>query len=671
MDQERAPQNELHEYRENVRDYSEFPYDKLDAKTVNYIVDDAIERCLELAQKIVETDELTYDTTMGRLVKIGSLQEHAYGKACFMGSVHPDKDVREAAEEALLRLFRETSKIYFNPTLYEKLVAYQDTDEGWNLGGERGGGLSGTITYLEQIGHGLPKKKRDFVFEQYQQIVENEIKFQRNIDNDKTIVPVSLEGLAGMPQSFIDELEKDEDGNYKITMQYPHVHPILALCDDRETRRKVKQAFDSRAKNPNYDLLKETVHLRYSVARKLGYVGWSQYILDDETYTMAESPRAVQEFHDELLYYMTDKEAEEIEIMTNLLHADGYEGPLKSYDFAYYENRARKEKYPIDDAEIAEYFPIDAVMEGMFNLHEQLYGIKYRKVEIPVWNDDVLAYAIDDVQTGEELGILYYDLYPREGKYSHAATFPLRYGYIRPDGTRQRPEAAIVCNFSKSKLLTQKNINYLLHETGHGIHQILAQTEELTHAGFNVEWDFVEMMSQVQECWGLEPEILKTFSRHIRTSEQIPDDLVKMVTDSEKSFNVTDAVLRIARAYYDQLIHMGLPIGDFDHYMEMAKEISPFIEDEGSCFPATFQHIMGGYDALFYGYGWAKVRALQVFERFKKEGLTNPEVGRDFRKNFLEPGGTIRAHEMMKGFFKRHKRPSVKPYLRSLGVKVR
>lgn len=658
------------EHRGNMPDYSEFRYDKMTAEDVNWIVDDVIVRAKELWRQIIASEDLTYDTTMGLIAKIGSLQEHAYGRACFMSSVHPDKAVRDAAEEAMLRMLRETGDVYFDSQVYDRLVAFQETDEGSRLNSERGGGLGGTIRYLEQIGHGLSEKKRKIIFEQYRQLIENEIQFQHNIDKDATVVPVSLEQLAGMPQSYIDSLERDENGDYKITMQYPHVHPILGTADNRETRARVKQAFDSRATNPNRDLLIETLDLRWNIARKLGYTaGWSQYILDNDTDTMVESPTQVDHFLVDLISKLEGAEAREIRAMTKLLHADGHEGELKSYDVGYYANKARKELYPFDDDMVSEYFPVDAVMNGMFDLHEELFGISYREVDVDVWDEDVLAIAVDDVETGKEMGVIYFDLYPRDGKYSHAATFPLKYGYILPDGTRQLPAAAVVCNFPKSGLLSQANINYLLHETGHAIHQVLAHTEELSHAGFNVEWDFVEMMSQVQENWALEPEILKRFSRHVKTGEQIPDDLAKMVTASEKAFNVTDVMRRAALAYYDQMIHEGAPIGDFDHYMEEVRKISPFIEDEGSCFPATFGHVMGGYDAMFYGYAWSKTYAQQVFERFKKEGLTNPDVGREFRENFLEPGGTINAHEMLKGFFKRTKRQSLTPYLRSLGIK--
>lgn len=472
-----------------------------------------------------------------------------------------------------------------------------------------------------------------------------------------------------MSQSFIDQLERDENGYCKLTMQYPHVKPVLSQCTNRETRHKVKIAFDSRGvASKNDEILEETANMRYSIARKLGYQGWAAYVMDD-TDTMAESPLEINKFHNELLGRMSDQEAKELALFARLLHAEGHEGPLLSSDEAYYKRKARQEKYPYDEEKASEYFPADAVLDGVFNLTGELFGLNYRKIDLPTWHEDVVAFAIDDVETGREMGVIYFDLYPRDGKYSHAATFPLKYGYILPDGTRQNPEAAVVCNFSR--LMSLSDIVTLAHELGHALHQILGQTEEPTHAGFSVEFDFVEAPSQIMEFWVAEPEILKTFARHYETGEPIPDDLVLAMTKSAKLYNAPESVLHIARAEYDQLIHDKMPIGDFKYYVELAKEVSPFLQDEGAYFPASFGHLMGGYDCLYYGYDYSLAHAAVMFERFKKEGLRNPETGMDFRNLVLAKAGTEYGKQMHKDFTgsKRNK-VSLLPMLRQKGIKV-
>jgi Zn-dependent oligopeptidase len=660
------------EYRRNAPDYSEFRYDVITAKDIDWIIDDVVSRAHELAEQIAATDELTWDATMGRLHKIGSLQEYAYGRACFMAEVHPDKTVRETAYEALYRFFDDVFNIYFNQGVYQKIKEYSESDDAYTLEGERAGALRGLMQFFESIGHELPKKKREIVQQDYRQIIRNEIAFQRNIDDDKTVVPLTREELDGMSQDYIDSLQRDDQGRYLVTMQYPHVYPLIDGGHDWQARHKVRKAFDSRAINLNRDLLEETTHLRYHVARKLGFVGWSQYIFDLGGDMMAKSAQEVEQFHFDMLHYLEKPAVKEMKMLEKMLRADGREGPVLASDMSYYLNKARQEAIPYDEEKVAEYFPLDAVMEGMNALDEQMFGLQYRRLspeEYPVWHPDVVAYEVTDTENGRK-GKMLFDLFPREGKYSHAAAFPLQYGYVLPDGTRQDPVVAIVCNFSRSGLLTQQNINYLIHERGHGKHMICGQTEEISHSGFNVEWDNVELPSQITEYFMFEPEILQSISRHHKTGEQIPDELAKAICDSERLYKATEIVLKIAKGQYDLEIHDKQPIGDFDHYIEIAKEISPFFQDDGAYFPATFAHLMGGYDSGFYGYQFSRVRAAIMYRRrFKAEGLTNPETGREFKRAVLNPGGTEYGHDMYRKFAKTG-RVSIKEYLRQEGIKL-
>lgn len=660
------------ELNRNVPDYSEFTYDTITADDVRWIVDDATTRARELAEQIATTEELTWDTTMGRLYKIHSLQEYAYGRACFMAEVHPDEAVREAAYESMYRFFDDTFDINFDNRLYKKIKAFSETDEAECLMGERAGGLGGILQFFETSGHDLPAKKREAFEQDIRQIIRNEIDFQKNIDEDRTVVLLTREELAGMPQTYIDNLEQDEQGLYKVTMQYPHVFPLIGGGADWQARHKVKLAFDSRAKETNRDLLEETAHLRYRVARKLGYVGWSQYMLDGGADTIAKSARQVEKFHFELLNLLEKPASKEMKLMKKMHRADGREGNVLSSDVNYYLNKARHEAIPYDEEKVAEYFPLDAVLEGMNAIDEQLFGLEYRRMsteEYSIWHPDVIAYEVTDTDNGRK-GTMLLDLFPREGKYSHAAAFPLQYGYVLPDGTRQDPVVAVICNFSPTGLLTQQNINYLVHERGHAKHMICGQTQELSHSGFNVEQDNVELMSQINEYWMLEPEILKMISRHHATGEQIPDDLAKAVCDSQLLYNATQHVLQIARGQYDLEIHDRKPVKNFDEYIERVKEISPFIQDDGAYFPATFAHIMGGYDSLFYGYKFSRVRAAMMYRRrFKEEGLLNPETGREFKRTVLHPGGTEYGHDTYKQFAKTG-RVSLKAYLRQEGIHV-
>jgi thimet oligopeptidase len=654
------------EYRRNAPDYSEFKYDQITAAEVNWIIDDAIARSNEYYSQIKNAEKLTWEEAMEPLNKISSVIEAAYGRACFMESVHPDKAVRETAKESLLRLFRGIIDVFFDPAIYQKLNEYTETKEADALGSERSGALWGAIGYMARIGHELPDEEREGVQEKYLKMLENEIEFQKNLDDIDTVIPMTKADLAGMSDEFIASLKRTEDGSYNVTLQYPHVFPILVACTNPETRDKIKLAFDSRAKDLNKPLLEENIWLRYDFAKAIGYESWGQYTLDSSE-IMAESPYEVAQFEDEILDRIEPQADEEIKIMKRLKRAEGYKGPLRSSEKDYYLNKAREAANPYDREKAAEYFTIDSVMDGLSNLDEQIFNLRYElRSDVDVWHEDVRAYAVIDTDTGEDLGIIYLDPYPREGKYFHAAAFPLKSSYILPDGTRQKAALAVVVNFPPSGKMSMRDIKILLHEWGHAKHHICSQTEEVSHAGFAVEWDFVEMPSQIMELWADHPEILKMFSGHPETGEQIPDDLAIAMVKDEKLYNATNRVLQIAISYYDQLIH-DAPVENLDSLIDEAKKISQFVQDDGAYFPGTWGHIMGGYDALFYGYLWSKVRAAQMFERFEKEGLTNWKTGIELRMNVLDVGGTLYAAEMFANFVKK-KKVSIEPYLRSEGI---
>jgi thimet oligopeptidase len=356
--------------------------------------------------------------------------------------------------------------------------------------------------------------------------------------------------------------------------------------------------------------------------------------------------------------------------MADLLKADENDGELQAYDWRYYGNRIRLRDYGIDPMEVAAYFPLAAVLDGMFDLTGEVFGLKYRRVEAPTWHPDVQTYAIEDAGSGETIAHFHMDLFPREGKFSHAAAFPLVQGRLLPDGTYQKPVSAIVANMTKPtttqpSLLQHSEVVVLFHEFGHILHQTLTRAEVTRFAGSETETDFVEAPSQIMENWTWEPEVLQRFARHHKTGEPIPPDLVSRMV-AARNLNIGITTLRqIQLGMLDLELHGPAPEKDLDEITRRINEVTLLPYQEGTFFPASFGH-MFGYDAGYYGYLWSEVFGDDMWSRFAEEGVTNPEVGMAYRREILEKGGSADGSDLLKGFLGRE--PSNLAFLRKLGI---
>ena len=331
----------------------------------------------------------------------------------------------------------------------------------------------------------------------------------------------------------------------------------------------------------------------------------------------------------------------------------------------------RKTEYGVDPHEVAAYFPLDGVLEGMFQLTGDVFGLAYEEVEVPVWHEDVVAYEISDRRDGTPLALFYMDLFPREGKFSHAAAFPLVPGRRLPDGSYQRPVSAIVANFTKPgedrpSLLQHTEVETLFHEFGHILHQTLTRTELATFSGTNTERDFVEAPSQIMEHWTWKPEVLARFARHHRTGEPIPIGLVERLTAARR-LNVALSTLRqVQFGLLDLALHGRNATVDLDAAAREAAAVALLPYHEGTFFPASFGHLLGGYDAGYYGYLWSEVYGDDMFSRFEQEGITNPEVGAAYRREILESGGARDGIDHLRAFLGRE--PNNRAFLRNLGI---
>ncbi|HET9416971.1 MAG TPA: M3 family metallopeptidase, partial [Candidatus Limnocylindria bacterium] len=354
------------------------------------------------------------------------------------------------------------------------------------------------------------------------------------------------------------------------------------------------------------------------------------------------------------------------------LAADGHDGPLQPWDWRYYHEAMRRTEYGVDQERVSEYLALEPVIEGMFELTGEVFGLTYRVVEeARAWHPSVRLYEILDRASGAAIAHFYADLHPREGKFGHAAAYPLVVGHRAADGSYVAPVSAILANFtppsaSRPALLRHREMETLFHEFGHVLHMSLTRATYPRFSGAETEWDFVEAPSQIMEHWTWEPSVLARFARHHTTGEPIPPELVEQM---RRARWVNVGIHVALQAFYGQIdlaLHAEPNVPDPDEALRRTFAVTGMPYPEGTFMLGGFGHLIDGYDAGYYGYLWADVIGDDMFGRFAREGVTSPEVGAAYRREILEPNGTRDAADLVRAFLGRD--PSNEEFLRLRGM---
>ncbi|HJQ76044.1 MAG TPA: M3 family metallopeptidase [Acidimicrobiia bacterium] len=633
-------------------------------------IDTALEAAESVLADLVAVDgERTFENTLRPLDRIADILDHTTADYTFMGYVHPDKDVRAAAKAAEEKVSKWGSEIYFRDDLNEAVRAYAGSPEAARLGGEHKRLLDFVLRDLRRAGHELDAGTRNRVKTLTQRGIELGVRFQQNIDEWEDYILVTLEDLEGLPQSYIDGLTVDEEsGRYKVTIDYPDMIPFLENSPRRDLREQLRFKFNTVAVEENRKILEEALRLRQEIAEAFGLPTWAHHRLETR---MAKTPERVEEMYDELMEPLTEAGRAEVSAVAELLEADTGDTTVQGWDWSYYDTQQRRTDYGVDNFEVAQYFPLPQVLEGMFSLTAEMFGITFREIsDFETWHDDVQLFAIHEAGTDEEISRFYLDLFPREGKYGHAAEFPLIRSRVLEDGSYQNPICAMVANLTKPtkdspSLLQHSEVETLFHEFGHVLHQNLGRTELATFSGTQTERDFVEAPSQIMEHWVWRADVLKRFARHYQTGEPIPTALVDQLVAARRLNKAMWQLRQMTYGWWDQEIHRG-PNRDLDAIAAEGSKISLLPPHEGTFALASFGHIMGGYDASYYGYMWAEVFGDDMFSRFEEQGVTNPEVGKEYREKVIGKGGSLDADSMLVDFLGRE--PSNEAFLRKLGI---
>ena len=595
-------------------------------------------------------------------------------------------ELQELAKEIMPLLSEHENNISLNEKLFERIkTVYEQKDKEY-LNPEQTKLLEDIYNGFVRNGANLPEEAKEKYRELYKELSLLTLQFSENNlkeTNDYKLVLSAPSQLSGLPEGAIDAAaetakEKGIEG-WVFTLQAPSYGPFMTYADSRDLRHELYMAYGTKCTHDNaynnLEIVKRIANIHMEIAQLLGYDNFAEYNLQER---MAQSSKSVYKLLNQLLEaYSPTAQEEYNEVQAMARQEQGDDFILMPWDWGYYSHKLKDLKFNLDDEMLRPYFELSRVKEGVFGLATKLYGITFKKnTDIPVYHKDVDAYEVFD-KDGKYLAVLYTDFHPRAGKRSGAWMTSYKEQWIdEKSGENSRPHVSIVMNFTKPTqnkpaLLTFGEVETFLHEFGHSLHQMFADTTYQSLSGTNVYWDFVELPSQFMENFAIEKEFLHTFARHYQTGELIPDDLVQRIVDSS-NFNAAYACLRqvsfglLDMAWYTRNTAFDGNVRTYEKEAWKKAQILPTVAE--TCMSTQFSHIFaGGYSAGYYSYKWAEVLDADAFSLFKQKGICNPEVAASFRKNILSKGGTEHPMTLYKRF--RGQEPTIDALLIRNGIK--
>lgn len=586
---------------------------------------------------------------------------------------HQDSAVRDAAANLEAKGVDKKLSVFARKDVYKALKEYADTNPQLNHEDMRL--LSKWLERFERAGMALSEKDAEAYAKLNTARLNKITRYNVNLNNYKDELVVGREELDGLGETYINRLERTKDGKYIITLKYPDYNPFMSSAKSEKARKDLQEKFARRGGKENVKLLEDTVELRRKQAALLGFKRYPDYVLPVR---MAKNYETLEAFLKNLQKEVTPLAQDEMKAYLKLKEeTTGQQADeMTAWNLPYWSNQYKKKYYQVDDDKIKEYFPADKVISGMFEVFGNLFGITFTQADLPVWHPEVVVYQIKDKKTGELISNFYLDLFPRDGKYTHAATWSFVDRFELPDGQMQTPSVVIAANFTPAgngtpSLLEHSEVETLFHEFGHVLQMSMATSKYATLTGDNVAWDYIEAHSQLLENWAWQPQVLKKISAHYKTGETLPDGLISSLV---KSKNVGVAVAFLRQNFlgqYDLALHTAAKRVDSTKlYAQMMHNISGIPMTKGTYPQASFGHIMSltdPYDVGYYVYAWSLVIAQDIFSRFEDEGLFNAELGAKLRKYIYTPGTVYDENEMVEKFLGRPYND--KAFLKSLGIK--
>ena len=667
--------------------YEYTPFDTI--KATDYepaILKGIAEEDKEIDQIVNQPEAPTFENTIEALDRTGELLGKVTSVFYNQLSAETSDYLDELSQRMSPILTEHSNNITLNKRLFRRVKAVYENHAAKDfkdLDAEQKMLLTTTYEGFVRKGANLPDEQQKRLRALSAELSVLTLQFSQNKlkdTNDFLLHITNEEDLEGLPESAINlarqtAKERNMEG-YAFTLQAPSYMPFLTCSAKRGLREKMYLAYHTLCTHPNdnnnTDIVRKIVNLRREMAQMLGYDTYADYAL---AHRMAEKPQAVYDLLNQLIdAYMPTAQAE-VKAVEDLCHQTLNLQPFMPWDFPYYANKLKESRYNLNSEMLRPYFQLAKVKEGVFGLAHRLYGITFRRNhEVPVYHPDVEVYDVMD-KDDSPLALLYADFHPRTSKKSGAWMTSYKEQWKEKNGKNSRPQVAIVMNLSKATdeqpaLLTLGEVETFLHEFGHALHGIFANTTYRSLSGTNVYWDFVELPSQFMENFSTEKEFLNTFATHYKTGEPLPQELIDRITAS-RNFNVAYACMRqvsfglLDMAYYTMKDAFTADPIPFEQQAWSRVKLLPSVE--GTCMTTQFSHIMaGGYSAGYYSYKWAEVLDADAFSLFQERGIFDPETAQSFRNNILSRGGTEHPMTLYKRF--RGQAPTIHALLRRNGI---
>lgn len=629
------------------------------------------------------THKATFENTILAMENSGKLLSEVSTVFFNLSSANTNAEIQKIAQEVSPLMAAHSDNINLNKKLFQKVNSLWQSKNQLNLGTEEAKLLENAYKRFARNGAKLDENAKNRLRQINAELSLLSVNFGQNIlvdTNGFEMLIDKKDDLIGLPESIVQAAaetakSKGHDGKWLFTIHNSSVMPFLQYSANRALREKMYKAYKNRGNNgdanDNNENAIKLANLRLEKAQILGYETFAHYALEE---TMAKTPEKVTSFLEDLWKPSLAKANEEIAEIKTMMNKDGISGDVQPWDYSFYSEKIRKAKFDLDEQELAPYFSIEGVREGIFMVTNKLWGLKFKQLtNVPVYHPDVTSWEVMEAD-GTHLGVLFMDMHPRSSKRGGAWMTSYRPQTMK-DGKRVAPVISIVCNFTKPTsttpaLLTFDEVTTFFHEFGHALHGLLSDVKYKSLAGTSVSRDFVELPSQVMENWAADPVVLKMYAKHYKTGAVIPDELIEKLEKAAtfgQGFATTEY---LASSLLDMDYHsITAPISgkatDYEANAMKKYGLTSAITPRHSS--THFSHVFsGGYSAGYYSYIWSGVLDTDAFDQFKKTDLFSQEKAKSFRNNILSKGGTEDPMVLYKRF--RGSEPSIEPLLKKRGL---
>ena len=663
------------------------PFDRIKLTDYEPAIREGMKQEDEDIERIIGNPEApTFDNTIVALERAGELLDRVTTVFFNLISAETCDELDSIAERLMPELTEHSNNIGLNASLFARIKAVYEQKDRLNLSAEESELLQKTYDSFIRNGANLSEKDKGVYRKLSADLSSITLRFSQNHLKETNAFELTLtdrSDLEGLPDSVVEAAshtakEKGKEGCWTITLQAPIYVPFMKYCAKRELRKRLYMAYNTQCTHDNecnnLDIVKQIVNIRMELAQLLGFPDFASYVLQKRM--AGDSAHVYKLLNDLLEAYTPAAKEETAEVERLAQETEGEDFRLMPWDFAYYSEKLKNRKYSLDEEELRPYFELERVKGGVFGLAERLYGITFKEnKEIPVYHPDVQAYEVYD-EDGSYLAVLYTDFHPRAGKRSGAWMTSYKEQWIDKEGRNSRPHVSVTMNFTKPTaerpaLLTFSEVTTFLHEFGHALHGMFANTRFKSMSGTNVYWDFVELPSQIMENFAIEKDFLSTFACHYKTGDPIPEELIRRIVNAS-NFNAAYACLRqvsfglLDMAWYTRRTPFEGDVKAYEKASWAQAQMLP--QPDETCMSVQFGHIMsGGYAAGYYSYKWAEVLDADAFSVFKEKGIFNRETAASFRNCILSKGGTEHPMKLYKRF--RGQEPTIDALLRRNGIK--